>query len=60
MPIFFENQYLNFDPMKQEMELSTKAPAKIFVKLALFGFVLICLVYASMLLLNSAISAIHS
>jgi hypothetical protein len=45
--------------MKQEKELSANAPAKVFIKLAIFGFVLISFAYASLLLLNSAITAIH-
>ncbi len=57
--IFFENPYLKFVPMNKQTEISASAPAKVFVKLAIFGFVLISFAYASILLLNTAISAIH-
>lgn len=45
--------------MNKQTEISASAPAKVFVKLAIFGFVLISFAYASILLLNTAISAIH-
>jgi hypothetical protein len=45
--------------MRQEMDRSANAPAKVFVKLAVFGFVLIGFAYVSLLLLGNALRAIH-
>ena len=45
--------------MKQEMDNSANAPAKVFIKLAVFGFVLIGFAYASLLLLGNVLKAIH-
>ncbi len=45
--------------MKQEMNPSTDAPAKIFIKLTVFGFVLIGFAYVSLLILGNALKAIH-
>jgi hypothetical protein len=45
--------------MKQEMDQSANAPAKIFIKLTVFGFVLIGFAYVSLLILGNALKAIH-
>ncbi|HEY4155663.1 MAG TPA: hypothetical protein VGM24_09545 [Puia sp.] len=45
--------------MKQEMDSSANAPAKVFVKLTVFGFVLIGFAYISLLLLGNVLKAIH-
>jgi hypothetical protein len=45
--------------MKQELDHSAIAPAKVFVKLAVFGFVLIGLAYVSLVIMGTALKAIH-
>ncbi len=45
--------------MKQELDHSVKAPAKVFVKLTVFGFVLISFAYVSLILMGTALKAIH-
>jgi hypothetical protein len=45
--------------MKQELDHSTNAPAKIFLKLAAFGFVLIGFAYISLVIMGTALKAIH-
>jgi hypothetical protein len=45
--------------MKQELDHSTKAPAKVFLKLTLFGFALIGFAYISLIVLGTALKAIH-
>jgi hypothetical protein len=44
--------------MKKDLESFTKAPARIFVKLAILGCFLLGFVYISILLLNTAMRAI--
>lgn len=41
------------------MEKSAIAPAKVFVKLTVVGFVLLGFAYVSLLLLGNALQAIH-
>jgi hypothetical protein len=57
--IFIEKPVLKFDPMKQELDHSAITPAKLFVKLAVFGFVLIGLAYVSLIIMGTALKAIH-
>jgi hypothetical protein len=45
--------------MKQELEHSANTPAKVFVKLTVFGFVLIGFAYVSLIVLGTALKAIH-
>ena len=45
--------------MKQELDHSVNAPAKVFVKLTVFGFVLIGFAYFSLVVLGTALKAIH-
>jgi hypothetical protein len=45
--------------MKQELDHSMKAPAKVFVKLTVFGFVLIGFAYVSLVVMGTALKAIH-
>ena len=45
--------------MKQEMDPSANASAKVFIKLTVFGFVLIGFAYVSLLILGNALKAIH-
>jgi hypothetical protein len=45
--------------MKQELDHSVNTPAKVFVKLAVFGFVLIGFAYVSLIVLGTALKAIH-
>lgn len=45
--------------MKQEFEHSVNAPARVFVKLAVFGFVLIGFAYVSLIVMGTALKAIH-
>ena len=59
MPIFLEKPVLKFNPMKQEFDHSVNTPAKVFVKLTVFGFVLIGFAYFSLVVLGTALKAIH-
>jgi hypothetical protein len=45
--------------MKQELDHSMKAPAKVFVKLTVFGFILIGFAYVSLIVMGTALKAIH-
>ena len=45
--------------MKQELDHSVNAPTRVFVKLAVFGFVLIGFAYVSLIVLGTAMKAIH-
>ena len=45
--------------MKQELDHSIKTPAKVFFKLAVFGFVLIGFAYISLIIMGTALKAIH-
>jgi hypothetical protein len=54
----FEKPELKFNPMKQEFDRSV-TPAKVFVKLTVFGFVLIGFAYFSLIVLGTALKAIH-
>lgn len=45
--------------MKQELDHSVKAPAKIFLKLTVFGFILIGFAYFSLIVMGTALKAIH-
>ena len=45
--------------MKQELDHSVKAPAKVFFKLTVFGFVLIGFAYVSLIVMGTALKAIH-
>jgi hypothetical protein len=45
--------------MRQELDHSAKAPAKVFLKLTLFGFVLIGFAYISLVIMGTALKAIH-
>ena len=45
--------------MRQEPDHSLNAPAKVFVKLTVFGFVLISFAYVSLILMGTALKAIH-
>jgi D-alanyl-lipoteichoic acid acyltransferase DltB (MBOAT superfamily) len=59
MPTFLEKPVLKFNPMKQELDHSVNTPAKVFVKLTVFGFVLIGFAYFSLIVLGTALKAIH-
>ena len=59
LPIFLEKPELKFNPMKQEFDRSVNTPAKVFVKLTVFGFVLIGFAYFSLIVLGTALKAIH-
>jgi hypothetical protein len=58
-PIFLEKPELKFNPMKQELDHSVNTPAKVFVKLTVFGFVLIGFAYFSLVVMGTALKAIH-
>ena len=45
--------------MKQELDNAVKAPAKVFVKLTVFGFILIGFAYVSLIVMGTALKAIH-
>ena len=45
--------------MKQEFEHSLNTPAKVFVKLTVFGFLLIGFAYASLIVMGTELKAIH-
>jgi hypothetical protein len=45
--------------MRQELDHSLKAPAKVFVKLTVFGFILIGFAYVSLVVMGTALKAIH-
>jgi len=45
--------------MNKELDQSVKAPARVFVKLTVFGFVLISFAYVSLLVMGTALKAIH-
>jgi hypothetical protein len=45
--------------MRQEMDQSAHTAAKVFVKLTVFGFVLIGFAYVSLLVLGNVLKAIH-
>ena len=45
--------------MKQELDHSAKAPAKLFVKLTVFGFILMSFAYVSLIVMGTALKAIH-
>ena len=59
LPIFLEKPVLKFNPMKQEFDHSVNTPAKVFLKLTVFGFVLIGFAYFSLVVLGTALKAIH-
>jgi hypothetical protein len=59
MSIFYEMPELKFNPMKQELDHSVKTPANIFLKLTVFGFVLIGFAYFSLIIMGTALKAIH-
>ena len=59
MPIFLEKPVLKFNPMKQELDHSATTPVKVFLKLTVFGFVLIGFAYISLIVLGTALKAIH-
>jgi hypothetical protein len=44
--------------MRQELEHSN-TPARVFVKLTVFGFLLIGFAYASLIVIGTALKAIH-
>ena len=45
--------------MKQELDHPANAPAKVFVKLIVFGFLLIGFAYISLVVMGTALQAIH-
>jgi hypothetical protein len=45
--------------MRQELDHSVKAPAKVLLKLTVFGFVLIGFAYISLIIMGTALKAIH-
>lgn len=45
--------------MRQELDHSTSTSAKVFLKLAVFGFVLIGFAYISLIVMGTALKAIH-
>lgn len=45
--------------MKQELDHSIKTPAKVFLKLTVFGFLLIGFAYVSLVVMGTALKAIH-
>ena len=57
--IFLEKPVLKFNPMKQELDHSLKTPAKVFLKLTVFGFILIGFAYVSLVVMGTALKAIH-
>ena len=57
--IILRKTRLKFNPMKQELDYSLKTPATVFLKLTVFGCVLIGLAYASMIALGTVVRAIH-
>jgi hypothetical protein len=59
LTILLKKPVLKFNPMKQELDHSVKAPAKVFLKLAVFGFVLIGFAYISLIIMGTALKAIH-
>jgi hypothetical protein len=59
MAIFLEKPVLKFNPMKQEFDYSANTPAKVFVKLTVFGFILIGFAYVSLIVMGTALKAIH-
>ena len=59
VPIFLEKPVLKFNPMKQEFDHSVNSPAKVFLKLTVFGFVLIGFAYFSLVVMGTALKAIH-
>jgi len=59
LTILLKKPVLKFNPMKQELDHSAKAPAKVFLKLAVFGFVLIGFAYISLIIMGTALKAIH-
>ena len=59
LAIFIEKPVLKFNPMKQELDHSLKTPAKVFVKLTVFGFILIGFAYFSLVVMGTALKAIH-
>ena len=54
-----EKTELKFNPMRQELDHSVKAPIKVFLKLTVFGFVLIGFAYVSLIVMGTALKAIH-
>jgi hypothetical protein len=46
-------------PMKQEQDVHANPPGKMLLKLTIFGCFLLGFAYVSLLLLNSALQAIH-
>jgi hypothetical protein len=54
-----EKPILKLNPMKQELDHSVKAPAKVFLKLTVFGFFLIGFAYISLIVMGTALKAIH-
>ena len=59
LAIFIEKPVLKFNPMKQELDHSANTPAKVFLKLTVFGFVLIGFAYFSLIIMGTALKAIH-
>jgi hypothetical protein len=59
LSIFLEKPDLKCNPMRQELDHSPKAPAKVLLKLAVFGFVLIGFAYISLIIMGTALKAIH-
>jgi hypothetical protein len=59
LSLFYEKSVLKFNPMKQEVDHSVKAPATVILKLAVFGFFLIGFAYISLILMGTALKAIH-
>jgi hypothetical protein len=57
--IFLEKPVLKFNPMKQELDHSENTPAKVFLKLTVFGFFLIGFAYISLVVMGTALKAIH-
>jgi hypothetical protein len=55
----FEKPSLKLNPMRQELEYSLKTPAKVYLKLAVFGFLLMGFAYVSLVVLGTAMKAIH-
>ena len=53
-----KNQDLKFNPMRQEFD-SINTPARVFLKLTVFGFVLIGFAYVSLVVPGTALKAIH-
>jgi hypothetical protein len=59
MSLFYEMPELKFNPMRQELDHSLKTPAKVLLKLTVFGFVLIGFAYFSLIVMGTALKAIH-